>query len=366
MKKLVSILLVAATFLSSCSKTQNETTEEKGGYKILVGTYTQKGSEGIYYYTLDSLMQSPNLVSNTSDVKNPSFLTFFNGVVYTVNEEDNGKLQAYSFDETSGKLTFINEQETGGAHPCHVSVKNGVLYVANYSGGNVAVFPIESDGAIGQRAQLIDNQGSGPNKERQEKPHIHSVNPSPTKNEVWVADLGTDEILIYSSEGTKLTEKKRIKITPGAGPRHIAFHETLPVAYVINELNNSVTVVSTETYEILQDISTLPADFKGKSFCADIHVSPDGRFLYASNRYSDNLAFYSIDASTGKLVLEGQKEVNGAVPRNFAISPDGKYILVANQDSDNIVVFERNPEMGLLRATGTEIKVSMPVCVKFL
>jgi 6-phosphogluconolactonase len=364
MKKTILSILMGMTLLA-CNKTAEEA-EESAGYKILVGTYTQKGSEGIYYYTLDDKMASPKLISNTKGVNNPSFLTYFNGVVYNVSEADGGKVQAYAFDEITGQFTFLNEQESGGAHPCHISVNNGVVYAGNYSGGSLASFPIEANGSIGNIAQIINNSGSGPNKDRQEKPHIHSVNVSPDGQTLWVTDLGTDEVLVYEIDGTNLKEKKRIKITAGAGPRHIDFHSSLSIAYVINELNNTVSVISTADYSTIQEISTLPDGFTGKSFCADIHVSPDGKFLYGSNRYSDNLVFYSIDSKTGKLNLEGHKEVNGQVPRNFAISPDGKYVLVANQDSDNIVVFERNQETGLLRATGTEIKVSMPVCVKFL
>lgn len=364
MKKSI-LTIFAGISLLSCNKA-SETTEESTGYKILVGTYTQKGSEGIYYYAFDEKMASPKLISNTKGVNNPSFLTYFNGVVYNVGEADGGKVQAYAFDEETGAFTFLNEQESGGTHPCHISVKNGVVYAGNYSSGSLATFPIEGNGAIGKASQIINNTGSGPNKDRQEKPHVHSVNVSPDGQTLWVADLGTDEVLVYEIEGTNLKEKAKIKITAGAGPRHIDFHPSLSVAYVINELNNTVSVISTGDYSTIQEISSLPEDFKGKSFCADVHVSPDGKFLYGSNRYSDNLVFYSIDAQTGKLNLEGHKEVNGQVPRNFAISPDGKYILVANQDSDNIVVFERNQETGLLRATGTEIKVSMPVCVKFL
>lgn len=362
MKKIIAGLLVT-TIMGACSGSE---TQEESGYKILVGTYTKKGSDGLYYYTLDSNMASPKKVSHTKGLNDPSFLTVFNGIVYTISENEGGKVQAYTFDEKTGAFTFLNEQMSGGEHPCHISVKNGVIYVGNYTGGSLAAFPIEANGKIGQMSQAIQNTGSGPNKDRQEKPHIHSVNPSPNGQTLWVADLGTDEVLVFATEGNQLKEKTRIKMTPGAGPRHIDFHPTLPVAYVINELNNTVSVVSTKDYSIIQNISTLPSGFEGKSFCADVHVSPDGKFLYGSNRYSDTIVFFSIDGSSGKVSVEGHSEAGGAVPRNFAISPDGKYVLVANQDSDNIVVFERNAELGLLRATGTEIKVSMPVCVKFL
>jgi 6-phosphogluconolactonase len=365
MRKSFFAILVGLAALS-CTKSSKESPEDTTQYKILVGTYTHKGSEGIYYYSLNEKMAEPTLLSSTKGVNNPSFLTYFNGVVYNVSEADGGKVQAYAFDESTGAFSFINEQESGGAHPCHISVQNGVVYVGNYTGGNLASFSIEADGSLGKASQVINNTGSGPNKERQEKPHVHSVNVAPDGKSLWVADLGTDEVLVYAIDGDTLKEKTRIKITPGAGPRHIDFHTSLPVAYVINELNNTMSVISTDDYSTLQEISTLPEGFEGKSFCADVHVSPDGKFLYGSNRYSDNLVFYAIDPKSGKLSLEGHQDVMGQVPRNFAISPDGKYVLVANQDSDNVVIFERNQETGALKATGTEIKVSMPVCVKFL
>lgn len=352
-------LLGAIAALSSCTKPQS-------GYEILIGTYTQKGSDGIYYYRLDADMKNPERVSSTQGVQNPSFLTVAGDKVYTVNEEESGKVQAYQLDRQSGTFTLLNEQETGGAHPCHISTAGSLLFAGNYSGGNLAVFPLKDDGSVGGRTQLIANAGSGPVTDRQQKPHVHSVNISPDGKTLWVADLGTDEVLVFDIDHQGIKEKTRIRITPGAGPRHIAFHRTLPVAYLINELNNSVTVISTEDFSIVQEISTLPEGLEGKSFCADVHVSPDGKFLYGSNRFSDSIVAFKIDEASGKLSLAGHSPAGGQVPRNFAVSPDGKYVLVANQNSDNVVIFERDTVTGLLKSTGTEISVSMPVCIKFL
>lgn len=361
MKTLLCLVGAVAAF-ATC------TTPEGGqdGYKILIGTYTEKGSDGIYYYRLDSGMKNPVEVSSTKGVKNPSFLTVQGDKIYTVNEEGQGKVQAYRLDKESGEFILLNEQETGGAHPCHISAVGGLLFAGNYSGGNLAVFPLGDGEAVGERAQLIANSGSGPVTGRQEKSHIHSVNISPDGKSLWVADLGTDEVLVFDIDSEGIKEKQRIRVTPGAGPRHIAFHTTLPVAYVINELNNSVSVISTEDFSTVQETSTLPEGFEGRSFCADVHVSPDGKFLYGSNRFSDSIVTFAIDEKSGKINLAGHVSAGGKVPRNFAISPDGKYVLVANQDSDNVVVFERDAVTGLLKNTGTEIRVSMPVCVKFL
>lgn len=360
--KALCYLLSAVTALYACSKPEHA--EE--GYSILIGTYTQKGSDGIYYYSLDSGMKNPVAVSSTKGVKNPSFLTVAGDKVYAVNEEARGLVQAYHLDKDKGEFVLLHEQETGGAHPCHISSSGGLLFAGNYSGGNISVFPLGAAGALGERIQLIANSGKGPVSGRQEKSHIHSVNVSPDGKSVWVADLGTDEVLVFKIEGKEIKEKKRIKITPGAGPRHIAFHTVLPVAYVINELNNTVSVVSTESFSVLQDVSTLPEGFEEKSFCADVHVSPDGKFLYGSNRFSDSIVTFAVDGKSGELSQAGHTSAGGKVPRNFAISPDGKYVLVANQESDNVVIFERDAVTGMLKNTGTEIHVSMPVCVKFL
>ncbi len=352
-------LLSALGAFTSCSSAHD-------GYKILIGSYTQKGSDGIYYYSIDPGMKNPVQVSSTKGVKNPSFLTVEGDKIYTVNEEEQGKVQAYGLDKEKGEFILLNEQETGGAHPCHISAAGGLLFAGNYSGGNLAVFRLGDDGTVSERTQLIANSGSGPVKGRQEKSHIHSVNISPDGKSLWVADLGTDEVLVFDINSEGIKEKKRIRITPGAGPRHIAFHTTLPVAYVINELNNSVSVISTEDFSIVQEITTLTEGFEGRSFCADVHVSPDGKYLYGSNRFSDSIVTFAIDGGSGKISPAGHTPAGGKVPRNFAISPDGKYVLVANQDSDNVVVFERDRVTGLLKNTGTEIRVSMPVCVKFL
>lgn len=357
MKKSLLILLAS---LTGCANPENP------GYRILVGTYTQKGSDGIYYYRLDKEMANPVQVSSTRGVKNPSFLAVDGNRVYTVNEEEEGKVQSYLLDTESGEFTFVSEQETGGAHPCHISATSNWLFAGNYSGGNLSVFPLKEDGSVGERTQLIANSGSGPVASRQEKPHVHSVNISPDGRSLWVADLGTDEVLVFAIEEEGIRETGRVKISAGAGPRHIAFHSTLPVAYVINELNNSVSVISTADFSTVQEISTLPEGFEETSFCADIHLSPDGKFLYGSNRYSDSIVIFKVDEKTGKIHSPAHLSSDGKVPRNFAVSPDGKYVLVANQDTDNIVVFKRDAGTGLLENTGTEIQVSMPVCVKFL
>ncbi|MDP5140916.1 MAG: lactonase family protein, partial [Spirosomaceae bacterium] len=223
---------------------------------------------------------------------------------------------------------------------------------------------------ISQPTQVIQHAGSGPNKERQEKPHVHSVNISPNNNDVFVPDLGIDKVMAYrlNTETGELTAGNHQTVTAGSGPRHFTFHPNGKFAYVIQELTNTVTAFKYTDGKLteIEEVTTLPKGFDGKSNCADIHISPDGKFLYGSNRFSDTIVSYKIDEATGKLTMLGQTSVEGKTPRNFTISPTGKWVLVANQDSDNIVIFSRNTETGAIAPTGKEIKVSMPVCLKWV
>ncbi|ADQ18539.1 6-phosphogluconolactonase [Leadbetterella byssophila DSM 17132] len=329
-------------------------------YKILVGTYTDSGSEGIYLFSLAGNMNQQSLLAKTNGVPNPSFLAYEKGKVFAVNELEDGKIQSYALK--NNKFEFISEQSTNGAYPCHLSYAEGQVFVANYGEGSFLAYKVNETGAISLPHFVYQNKGTGPVTDRQEKAHMHSV--TVHGKELWAADLGTDEVLVYSIPEIK--EVKKIKMTPGSGPRHITFHKSLPLAYVINELNNTITVVNTKTYQSVQEISTLPKGFSGTSFCADIHFSPDQKYLYGSNRYSDGLARFKVDAKTGLLSFEEVQSVEGKVPRNFAISPDGKWILVANQDSNDIVIFERNTKTGKIKFTGNTISIPKPVFVKFI
>jgi 6-phosphogluconolactonase len=329
-------------------------------YSILVGTYTDTGSQGIYAYTLSKDMNAVERVGHSKGLKNPSFLAYENGIVYAVNELEEGKVQSYSYPD----FKLLGEQSTGGAHPCHLSLSKGRLYAGNYNGGSLSGFKVDGKGGIAAPADFFQNRGSGPVKGRQEKPHVHSVNPSPDGKELWVADLGTDEVLVFDAQDWK--NVKRIALAPGAGPRHIAFHPTLSLAYVINELDNTVTVIHTKTHQLVQTSSTLPKGFEGRSHCADIHFSPDGKFLYGSNRFSDTIAVFAVNEKTGALSWVEAVDAGGKVPRNFAISPDGKFVLVALQDSNKIVTFSRDEKSGKLTHTGRDLEVPKPVFVAFI
>ena len=348
--------------------------QKSNSYKILVGTYTQKTSEGVYYVSIDKETLSPTLISHSDKIDNPSFLDISKDKkhVYTVCETDGGSVQVLNFNQVTGQFKHSNIVNSGGAHPCHIALdKTGKwIFTGNYTGGSLGVLPVKADGTLGEPKQIIQHYGTGPNKDRQEKPHVHSVNISPDNKNLFVADLGIDEVVNYTFDAKigKLKEAQRIKLTAGSGPRHFTFHPNLPYAYVIQELTGIVTLFSYKNglLKTLEEFSTLPEGSKVNNACADIHISPDGKFLYGSNRFYDTIVTFAINPKTGKLKQLSQTTVGGKVPRNFAISPDGKYVFVANQNTDNIVIFERNATTGLLKNTEKEINISMPVCIKFL
>lgn len=358
-------------FLASLTVLGQKKTEE---YKFLVGNYSKKGAEGIYYCKYNPNTNTAKIVSHSPAIEDPSFLAISNNQknVYSVSETDGGSAVALDFDIVKGDFKVKNLVKSGGAHPCHIVLdKTGKwAFTANYSGGSVGVLPIKNDGTLGEAVQSIQHYGSGPNKSRQEKPHVHSVNISPDNKQLFVVDLGIDEIKAYDFNATtgNLKEAYSIKLSSGSGPRHFTFHPTLPYAYVIQELTGKVTTFSylSGKLEILEEVSTLPSNFTGKNACADIHISPDGKYLYGSNRFFDKIVMFQIDQKSGLLTQVNQTDVAGKTPRNFGITPDGKYLFVANQDSDNIVIFKRDVQTGLLTNMGRDINISMPVCIKFL
>ncbi|TAE54812.1 MAG: lactonase family protein [Bacteroidetes bacterium] len=365
--KLLFALMLPLIWLSSVYA-------QKDSY-LFAGTYTARGSEGIYVYRFDPAIGALSLASVAKGLVNPSFLALSpdKQFLYAVEENDPGHVSAFRFDEKSGQLSKLNTQPSEGVWPCHIEVDaSGKWCIAgNYGSGDLCVLPIQPDGSLGKAAQTIRHSGSSVNAERQEKPHVHSINIAPNNRDVFVADLGTDKIMAYrldSVSGTLSTGTPPfVKTADGAGPRHFAFHPGGKFAYAVLELNATVTAYTYEAGSLtpVQTTSTLPADYTGSNSCADIHVSPDGKFLYSSNRGHNSLAVFAIDAKSGKLTPKGHQSVLGKTPRNFAIDPSGKFLLVANQESDNIQIFRRNRRTGSLTYTGQETKVSMPVCLKF-
>ncbi|MFN8354576.1 MAG: lactonase family protein [Spirosomataceae bacterium] len=343
---------------------------------LLVGTYTAKTSEGVYVYRFNTRTGEATPVSITKNIKNPSFLAIAPNqhFVYSVGENDGGAVNAFRFDSKTGALTLLNTQSSGGAGPCHVAVDQTGKWVlvGNYMGGSLSVLPIMADGSLGKPLQTIQHEGKSINPERQEKPHVHSINIAANNQDVFVPDLGTDKIMTYQLDAQtgRLSPGNPpfTATTPGAGPRHFTFHPNGKFAYVIQELDATITGFRYQAGQLspFQTIKTLPDNYQGRKWCADIHISPDGKFLYGSNRSHESLVIYQINPRTGQLTLVGHQDVLGKTPRNFIIDPTGKWVLVANQDSDNVVIFSRDAKTGKLTPTGKEINVSMPVCLKMM
>jgi 6-phosphogluconolactonase len=362
---------------------------------VYVGTYTepirfgtgkilQGKGEGIYVYRLDETSGALESVRVVAGVVNPSCLALDSAqrCLYAVNElksyegKPGGSVSAFGVEPKTGDLTFLNKRPTHGTDPCHVLVnKKGThVFVANFMSGSVCVLPVREDGSLGEASDFLQHQGSGIDPARQAGPHAHSVTLDAANRFAFVPDLGLDKLLVYRLDPRRgMLEPNAVpwfKVKPGAGPRHLAFHPTGSVAYLINELDSTVTVLSYDgrsgTFEELQVVPTLPEDFRGESTCADVQVAPSGRFVYGSNRGHDSLAIYKVDQRTGRLTCAGHEPTQGRTPRAFGIDPTGRFLLAANQDSDTIVTFRIHPRTGALQPTGHGTQVPTPVCVKFL
>jgi len=350
-------------------------------YYLFIGSYTDSGSKGIYVYTFDASTGRAAFVSNTTGVVNPSFLSVSpaGNFVYACTETrkaNAGSISAFSFNRENGSLKFINKQSSGGDNPVYVSVhKNGKWVVCgNYTGGSLAALPINKDGSLSPAAQVIKHTGKSVDSLRQDRSHVHSTIFSPDYRHLYVPDLGLDKVMIYKfSEQAALplspAKQQFVRTVDGSGPRHVAFHPNGKYTYVAEEMGGFVDVYKSknDTLQQVQRIAAHPLETKGPFGSADIHTSPDGRFLYVTNRAKENnIAIFSINQTTGKLTTVGYESTRGEVPRNFIIEPSGKYVLIANQASGNIVIFKRNVQTGLLQATGEEIKVPEVSCLQML
>lgn len=348
---------------------------------LFIGTYTSSASEGIYTYRMNS--ESGQLTKFASiKSENPSFLTLDRSkrFLYAVNElaefegKPGGAVSAYSIDRT-GTLKFLNQQPSMGADPCHLTVdrRRTRLLVANYTGGSVALLPILRNGTLGPAVDVKQHEGSGP-KEQQKGPHAHCIILDSLELHAIAADLGSDKVLVYRFD--PVTGKfhpgrqQSITLQAGAGPRHLTLHPNGRYLYVINELDSTMVTLkysaTTGMPTVIDTVPTLPADFTGTSYCADVHVSPSGRFLYGSNRGHNSIVVYAINPRTGKPSPIEHVSTEGNWPRNFVIDPTGRFLLVANQRSDNVVVFRIDPRTGRLKPAGQTAQVPMPVCLKFL
>jgi len=348
---------------------------------VFLGTYTHGDSRGIYRCRLDlgtGRLESLDLAAETV---NPSFLALHPSgrFLYAVGEIANfeggktGAVSAFQVEPKTGELASLNQQPSRGKGPCHLTVDRtgrNVL-VANYGSGSVACLPIRDDGRLGEATSFVQHEGSSVNPRRQQGPHAHVVEVDAANRFAFVADLGLDKILVYRFDADRgqlaPNDPPWAAVAPGAGPRHLAFHPSSRFAYVINELDSTVTAFGYDArrgaLEPLETVPTLPKAFTGKSTTAEIVVHPSGRFLYGSNRGHDSLVIFAVDARTGKLRYVGHEPTQGKAPRNFAIDPTGRYLLAANQNTDNVVVFRIDANTGKLHATGHSLEVPVPVCV---
>ena len=368
MKNKVTIILFTIFALTTLQAQENK-------LNLIVGTYTKScESKGIYVYEFDSKTGDFSLKSNTENIFNPSYLTVSgdNKFVYSVSENDKKtKINAFGFNSKSGKLEFLNEQDPKGLNSCYIINDKKNVITANYSSGSISVLGKNNDGSISELKQVVQHTGKGINANRQEAPHAHMVSFSPDKKYVLANDLGTDKVYVYQYNPNSATEVLKIKssmdVKPGSGPRHLTFSKDGKYVYLLQELNGTITSFSYAN-GILKKVSetTLVAsDFKGDIGAADIHISPDGKFLYATNRGTANdISAFKI-LKNGKLEFVQRISTLGKGPRNFTIDPTGNFLLVGHQYTNDIVIFKRDKKTGSLTDTGKKIELCSPVCLVF-
>jgi len=371
--RMKTALLFTMLFLISMTHAQTPTAKQH----LLIGTYSIEGKpNGIHVYTFDANTGDFSIEQPVTGLENASYIAISNDEknVYAVSEQNGGgTVNAYAFDASNGALKLLNSVPAYG--PCYVSVDDNkkVVFVGNYGGGSLQAIHLNADGSFVQNTvQTIKHEGKSVVADRQEKSHVHAVVLSPDNQYLLVPDLGTDKVFQY-----KINPASEKIVTPattpffdvkaGGGPRHLTFHPNGKYAYLVLELEAGVMALDYSNGKLSekQTISMLTPDFKGRRSGADIHISPDGKFLYATNRGEANeIIIYSID-SQGKLSLIKQESVQGKIPRNFAIDPSGNFVLVANQESNDVIIFKRDAKTGTLTTTGKKIEIGKPVCLKF-
>lgn len=366
-----------AVGLAACQPSPSE-----APLRVYVGTWTssEDGGQGIYRFDFDATAGTLSAQGQATETPNPSYLTLSpdGRYLYSVNQTaDSSAVSAFRVDDATGDLVHLNTVPAGGQSPCYISIDQTGQWVlvANYVSGTVAVFPVQSNGALSEATDVVQHTGSSVNPDRQEGPHAHYINVDPQNRFAFASDLGIDQVRIYPFDtelGRLDTQAVRaVEATPGAGPRHLDFHPSGQYVYVVGELDGTVTAYRYNASEgqmtRLQTISTLPDDFDGANKSADIHVHPSGKFLYASNRGdSDSIVSYAIDPESGRLSLVGRQAEAIQWPRNFVIDPSGQYLLAANRHADRITVYRIDPATGALTFTGHSVAVPEPMCIKFL
>lgn len=345
-------------------------------YLGYIGTYTKGDSKGVYSFSFDTDSAKITDINAVANLENPTYVTVSkdNQYLYAVLKEgDEGGVASYSINQTSGELTPINKQLLPGASPCHVSLDSNrkFLFSSNYHKGSVESYLLNpTTGAINSPVSIIKHEGSGPDP-RQEKPHTHFAGVTPDEKYVAVVELGTDCLITYQiGEGGTLEEVSRLPLKGGSGPRHLAYHPHKNLAYIMTEFSSEVIVLTYHPenghFTEKQYISTLPDDFNENNQGSAIHISSDGRFVYAGNRGHNSIAVLRVDQETGELSFVERTSTEGDWPRDFMFDPTENFIVASNQESSNIVLFSRDLNTGKLTLLQSNIKVPHPVCIKFL
>jgi 6-phosphogluconolactonase len=353
-----------------------ETQAQTANYNLLIGTYTNTGkSEGIYVYDFNTQTGAFRAKSIAKNITNPSYLTVSkdNKFVYSVNEDGaNSTISAFSFDPVLGKLEFLNKLDSKGADPCYIIADRNNVIAANYSGGSIVVLGRDTDGTLTGPKQVINHSGSSIDpKGRQTSPHVHMVKFTPDGKYIVSNDLGTDKVYLYKynakSADNVLELSDSIAVKAGSGPRHLTFSNNGKYAYLIQEITGNLTVFAYHDghLKVLQQTNIVPDKFKGETGAADIHLTPDGKFLYATNRGTANSITRFAVQPNGTLVKKSNIPTAGKGPRNFSIDPSGNYLLVAHQYTNDVVIFKINKETGALSDTHKRIELGAPVCLVF-
>lgn len=376
----LSLLLVLFLF-AACTRPAGPVAAPD--YLVYVGTNVASEQEPtIFLYRLSAATGALTRVGAYPGGVKPSYLTVAAGrrFLYAVSETETfrgapgGGVSAFAVDRRTGGLTLLNQQPSTGASPCYISLDHTgkVAMVANYGGGNVSQLPVQADGQLAAPTATDQHRGSGPHP-NQTAPHAHCLLPDPANRYAFAVDLGTDQVLGYRLDPargqlTRLPGEPAFTAKPGAGPRHLTFAPDGRRAYLINELNSTVTALAYDAaaghFRELQTVSALPAGYAGTNSCADIHVAPNGRFLYASNRGHNSIAVFAIDATSGTLTLVQHESTQGQTPRNFTLDPAGRLLLVANQNSNNVVTFRVDQQIGRLMPTGQTAEVPSPMVLQ--
>jgi 6-phosphogluconolactonase len=356
-----------------------------GGYSVPMkdgaGNSLGGRAEGIVSFRVDPATGKLTPHGKTPDIRNPSYLCFdaARQFLYCVNElsefdgNKGGGISAYRIDRETGALTFLNARPSRGEDPCHIILdpSGNFVLAANYSGGSFIVYRRNADGSLGEETAFVQHQGSGPNTKRQEKAHPHMVTFDPAGRFLFIPDLGLDRVMFYTLDAAtgRVTPAPQpwVEVAPGAGPRHIVFHPSGKFAYVVNELDLTVTAIGFGgKASVVHAVSSLPPGASAPNYSgAGLQITPDGKWLYSSNRVHESIAIYGIDQTSGRLSVVGHEPVRGRIPRDFCVAPSGKFLIVANQETDNLVTFAIDPATGRL-TPGAEVTAGMPTCVKFV